>query len=420
MYDEFFHLSDLPFRLSPDHRFFYCSDVHERAIAHLKFGLDQEEGFILITGEVGAGKTTVIEHLLSTLSGRRYVAAHIVTTNLDQDNLVRMIAASFGVSHEGVSKASVIKNLERFIADCMRQGRRCLLFVDEAQNLSIAALEELRMLSNLQVNGRPALQSFLIGQPQFRKTLALPDLAQLRQRVIASYHLGPLSIEETAQYIRHRLSLVDWKEDPAFLPAALSAIYKYSEGIPRRINTLCTRTLLFAYLEEEHQVTKEVIDSVAAELEAEMGQVLDFGDNQEIAVSDAGKSSVRESVQPQEEQGGTNGYSKDTSDSEPLQKPSEVVVPVATQATEHETFNATLMNEPAPHISEDRPPPSDLSREVSIKPVEEPVEIIDLTLRGDELDEEDLIGMSSEAHDRLMRRALHTVINYLGGSRRAS
>ncbi len=277
MFEEYFRFSGSPFRLSPDHRFFFLSNVHKRALAHLRFGLEQAEGFILVTGEVGAGKTTLVEHILSTLNSNRYVTANIVTSNLNQDDLVRMVASAYGLEQEGLNRATVLRNLERFVAESFRRGRRCLLFVDEAQNLAISALEELRMLSNLLVNGKPALQSFLLGQPQFRDTLSKPDLAQLRQRVIASYHLGPLSAEETIEYIEHRLSLVGWSGNPQIDRSAFNAIYQLTDGVPRRINTLCTRTLLYACLEENNKITGAMVRAVAEELETELAQVLTPG-----------------------------------------------------------------------------------------------------------------------------------------------
>lgn len=398
MYDEYFRFSGIPFRLSPDHRFFYLSTVHNRAIAHLKFGLDQGEGFILVTGEVGAGKTTVVEHLLATLNSRKYVAANIVTTNLDQENMIRMVASAFGLPQEGQNKTTVFRSIERFIADSLRQGRRCLLFVDEAQNLSITALEELRMLSNLLVNGKPALQSFLLGQPQFRKTLARPELAQLRQRVIASYHLGPLSAEETVEYISHRLECVGWDDDPSFEHKAIMEIYRLSGGIPRRINTLCTRILLYAYLEESHHVTYQMVRAVSLELEEELEQVLDH------SISPAlNQASALDVAPPQ------------PADEPALTLTADMAEAAAVVAVEPRSDPfADDLDFPVPHLDEhrDKWQPNTSSRH----PAEqfEP-DVIDLTQRADPDD-----SLSEEEESRLMRRALHLVIDYLGGRHRAS
>ncbi len=275
MYAKYFGFRDLPFQLSPDPRFLFESSEHSRAIAHLKFGLNQGEGFIVVTGEVGAGKTTIIQHLLGTLSQRKYVAATVVTTSLDEENIIRMIASGYGIRQEGRDKASLLLEIEGFLRQAMRRGKHCLLFVDEAQNLTIPALEELRMLSNIQIDGQVPLQLFLLGQPQFRTTLASDDLLQLRQRVIASYHLGPMSEEDSAEYIIHRLSQVGWKQIPNFSEDAFGQIYKHTEGVPRRINNLCSRLLLYCYLEEADLIDAQVVDAVAEDLEREFDQVLD-------------------------------------------------------------------------------------------------------------------------------------------------
>ena len=198
MYEKYYKLSGIPFQLTPDSRFFFGSSGHSRAIAHLVYGLAQEEGFIVVTGEVGAGKTTLVEHLWSQLDRTNYVIARVVTTQVSGDDLLRLAVANFGVpDDDGADKATLLRRFERMARDQRAAGRRCLLVVDEVQNLSMAALEELRMLSNITVDGHASVQTILLGQPQFRATLANPDLEQLRQRVLASYHLGPLTEAET-------------------------------------------------------------------------------------------------------------------------------------------------------------------------------------------------------------------------------
>ncbi len=219
MYTDYYKFSGLPFQLTPDARFFFASSGHSKAMAHLTYGLGQGEGFIIITGDIGAGKTTVVENLLQQLDSRKYVAATITNTQLGADDMLRMVASAFGVAQEGVDKATLLRRLEAFLARIHQQGQRALLLVDECQNLSVPALEELRMLSNLQIGGRAPLQSFLLGQPQFRDTLARGELDQLRQRVIASYHLGPLNEAETRHYIEHRLRTVGWHADPQLRPS---------------------------------------------------------------------------------------------------------------------------------------------------------------------------------------------------------
>ncbi len=271
MYERFYGLTGRAFQLTPDPRFFFESTVHKRAASYLLYGLSQGEGFIVITGEIGAGKTTMLRHLLSTLDERAYLAAQIVTSQLGADAVPTMVANAFGIAVGRTDKGGTLAAIERFFADTHRQGRRCLLVVDEAQNLSVPALEELRMLSNFQVGNHCPLQNFLVGQPQFRQVLASQDLDQLRQRVIASYHLGPMDEAESAAYVAHRLRMVGWKGNPDFTVDCHAAIYRHTGGIPRRINTLASRLLLFGFLEQQKSFTSEMVDSVAEELRSEIG-----------------------------------------------------------------------------------------------------------------------------------------------------
>lgn len=276
MYSDFYNLTGQPFQLTPDHRFFFGSSVHKRAMAHLSFGLSQGEGFIVITGDVGAGKTTLMGHLLSTLDSSRYVSATLVTTQLAADDVLRMVASAFGIDQEQADKATLLRRIEAFCQANYEEGKHCLLLIDEVQNLSFQALEELRMLSNFQTDGTALVQSILLGQPQFRRTLASKDLDQLRQRVIASYHLGPISAQETRDYIRHRLSAVGWTNDPALSEDAYSEIYRQTGGVPRRINVLCSRLLLYGFLEERHELDGNVVEQVADDLKQETEQVLEI------------------------------------------------------------------------------------------------------------------------------------------------
>jgi general secretion pathway protein A len=202
------------------------------------------------------------------------VAATITNTQLCADDMLRMVASAFGVAQEGVDKATLLRRLEAFLARIHQQGQRALLLVDECQNLSVPALEELRMLSNLQIDGRAPLQSFLLGQPQFRETLARAELDQLRQRVIASYHLGPLNEAETRHYIEHRLHTVGWHADPQLSDGVFPAIHRHCGGVPRTINTLCSRVLLFGFLEDRHALTAADVDEVALDLAQESSRVL--------------------------------------------------------------------------------------------------------------------------------------------------
>jgi general secretion pathway protein A len=266
MYERYYNFTASPFQLTPDARFFYGSRGHSRAIAHLTFGLAQGEGFVIVTGEVGAGKTTLIERLLSQLNRDTYVVARVNTTQVSGDDLFRLALAGFGVDGSDANKAALLLRFEAALRDHRLAGRRCLLIVDEAQSLSPAALEELRMLSNITEGGRASLQTILMGQPQFRRMLASGDLDQLRQRVLASYHLGPLTREETRAYIEHRLSTVGWRGNPHWEDAAYAAVYDHTGGIPRRINRLCARVLLYGALEAAGTLTAAMVGDTAEEL----------------------------------------------------------------------------------------------------------------------------------------------------------
>lgn len=265
MYEKFFNLSEPPFQLTPDHRYFFASSVHRRALGYLTFGLSQGEGFVVITGEVGAGKTTLVAHLLSSLDRHRFITSTVVSTQLGGDDMLRMVAAGFELPYEG-DKASVLMRLHAHLKGISARGSRAVVIVDEAQNLTLQAVEELRMLSNLQVERPPTLQVLLLGQPQFRQKMASPDLAQLRQRIVATYHLGPITAEETRDYIRHRLTHAGWTNDPELAPDVYQAVYRTTGGVPRMINLLFSRVLLFAYLEGLHNITAETVDQVADDL----------------------------------------------------------------------------------------------------------------------------------------------------------
>jgi putative secretion ATPase (PEP-CTERM system associated) len=270
MYESYYRLTGKPFQLNPDPRFFFGSKGHKRAMAYLEYGLSQSEGFIVITGEVGAGKTTLVRNLFKKLESENVVAAQLVSTQLDAEDTLRLVAASFGLEVEGITKSALLKTLEDYLQAAARQGKRALLVVDEAQNLTPRAVEELRMLSNFQNEEKSLIQVFLLGQPEFRGTLQSVDMQQLRQRVIASYHLGPLDEDETQDYIEHRLRTVGWQGVPSFAEDAFAAIHRYTGGIPRRINTFCDRLLLFGFLEErahfETRDVQEVIDDLGHEV----------------------------------------------------------------------------------------------------------------------------------------------------------
>ncbi|HJW29467.1 MAG TPA: XrtA/PEP-CTERM system-associated ATPase [Saprospiraceae bacterium] len=269
MYTSYYGFSIKPFQLNPDPRFFFGSSGHSRAMAYLRYGLSQSEGFIVITGDIGTGKTMLVKSLFQELDTSNVIAAQLVTTQLEADDLLRLVVAAFNLPYEDSNKASLLRRFEEFLRDAARQGKRILLVVDEAQNLPARSLEELRMLSNFQVADTPLLQSFLLGQESFRATLQGPGMEQLRQRVIASCHLNPLSVQETRDYIEHRLQVAGWQGNPHFDDEAYAAIYQHTQGVPRRINVFCDRLLLYGYLEELTVITEATVNAVGNELSQE-------------------------------------------------------------------------------------------------------------------------------------------------------
>jgi len=269
MYESFYGFTHKPFQLNPDPSFYFGSRQHQRAMAFLDYGLHQNEGFIVITGEIGAGKTTLVRSLLRNLNSDEVVAANLVSTQLDADDTLKMVAAAFGVRVKDMDKAQVLLSLEAFLASVALEGKRCLLIVDEAQNLTAKAVEELRMLSNFQLDTHALLQSFLVGQPEFRQMLESPDMQQLRQRVIAACHVGSMDQDETQGYVEHRLKCVGWKDSPQFDADVFPAIFKASGGVPRRINSICDRLLLSGFLANKRSFSKDDVTEIAEEFKDE-------------------------------------------------------------------------------------------------------------------------------------------------------
>jgi general secretion pathway protein A len=265
MYEEFFGFTSRPFQLAPDARYFFGSRGHTQALAHLTYGLAQGEGFIVITGEIGAGKTTLIDHLMGTLQSQLYRAARVPTTQLAPGGLLRMVLSAFDLRQRSTDKAGMLRQFAEFFAESQAAGRRLLLVVDEVQNLPFASLEELRMLSNLATGTGAPLQTCLVGQPQFRDIIMSAKAEQLRQRIVTFYHLGTLQENEIRSYIEHRLRMASWTGQPSFDADSFSAIYRHTAGVPRRINLLCSRLLLQAYLNESDGITGEDVELVARE-----------------------------------------------------------------------------------------------------------------------------------------------------------
>jgi putative secretion ATPase (PEP-CTERM system associated) len=275
MYESHFGLSGPPFQLIPDPSFYFSSRGHSNALAFLKFGAHQGEGFIVVTGEIGAGKTTLVRTLLEGLDPAKVAAAPVVSAQLEPGDLPLAILMAFGVTVAVQNSAQLIADLEAFLTDLSAKGRRALLIIDEAQNLAPAVIEELRVLTNFQLGKNAMLQVFLIGQPELRTMLQSKAMDQLRQRVTASCHLGPLDATETRAYVQHRLHLVGWNDNPRFDLDAFQQVHRWTGGIPRRINRLCNRLLLAAFLETRDAITAENVEQIAQDLRAEIGETDD-------------------------------------------------------------------------------------------------------------------------------------------------
>ena len=266
MYERFYQLRERPFALSPDPEYLYPSRVHREALDYLRYGLESQAGFVVITGEIGSGKTTLLQTLLRGLDTQTTVG-RIVNTILEPRELIETIMIDFGLETAGLSKPLMLRDLAQYLVDQRLGGRLVLLVIDEAQNLSLPALEELRMLSNLETEKSKLLQIVMVGQPNLRDKLATPELEQLRQRITVSYHLTPLDPAETANYVNHRLRRAALGAPLEFPREVTDAAHSRSRGVPRIINVICDATLVFGYAEERRQIDLPLMREVLAELE---------------------------------------------------------------------------------------------------------------------------------------------------------
>ncbi|MBL7004991.1 MAG: AAA family ATPase [Gammaproteobacteria bacterium] len=273
MYEEHFNFTRQPFQLSPYSDVFYASNGHQKAYSYLEFGIGKREGFIVITGDVGAGKTTLIEHLLANIEDENLITARLSASQFSSSEILTIVADSLGVGNIEDSKAHVSLAINQYLKECAEKGKHILIIVDEAQNIPLDSLEELRMITNYHHKGITPVQIFLLGQPEFRDTLNSHNLEQLRQRVVARYHLGPLNEDEVGEYINYRLDIVrvDQLPQSIFNSEVFPAIYKFSGGIPRIINTICDRALISAYLEDQSHIDTSIIYDVLQELQNEKG-----------------------------------------------------------------------------------------------------------------------------------------------------
>ncbi len=269
MYEGYYGFKERPFQLTPNPHCFFAGKLHKRALAYLQYGLSQGEGFIVITGDVGTGKTTIANQLLSRLDQQQLVARQIVTSKLAPDDLLRMIAAVFQLQVRDQSKAGYLEAISSYLTLLSQQQKRALLLVDEAQNLPLESIEELRMLSNFQLAGKPLLQSFLLGQNELNAIIQSPHMEQFRQRIIASSNLTALAADDCQAYIQYRIELAGG--NPAIVcDDSFALIHQFTRGVPRRINNLMDRVLLFGFLEDKtefHQADiQQVIDEIAGEV----------------------------------------------------------------------------------------------------------------------------------------------------------
>ncbi len=266
MYESYFNFKIKPFELVPNPDFLYMSKSHKRAMTYLDYGIKEKAGFILLTGEVGSGKTTLIRDLIKKLNGKVSVSK-IFNTKVTSEQLIAMINDDFGLNIRNKDKVQMLKELYDFLIGQYAKGFHSVLIIDEAQNLSAELLEEVRMLSNLETNSSKLMQIIIAGQPELRRVLSLPELQQFRQRINISCHIYPLTREEAEEYILHRLEVAGNREAVKFAGETLDIIYRYSRGIPRLMNVICDFLLLSAFVDESKELTEDMVRDIVGDLE---------------------------------------------------------------------------------------------------------------------------------------------------------
>jgi general secretion pathway protein A len=269
VYLEYYGLKQAPFDLTPNPRFLFHSAKHREALNHLLYGIRERKGFVQLTGEVGAGKTTLCRALLEQLDGH-FSTALILNPVLNADELMKAIATEFGLNVRGCDRLDTVAAISEFLVRQVELHRETVLIIDEAQDLTEDLLEQVRLLSNIETDDRKLLQMVLMGQPELRDRLNSPRLRQLRQRITVRYHLKPLTRAEAAQYVQHRLELAGANGAPVFTRPAHWRIYGYSRGIPRLINAICDKALLAGYVEHSNRITHRIIGRAIRELEGEI------------------------------------------------------------------------------------------------------------------------------------------------------
>ncbi len=271
MYLKFYNLIARPFKLTPDVQFFFPSLCQEKALAYLLYGIEQGEGFVVITGGVGHGKTTLIKRLSKEVRSQKVEVTRIAAANLDAESILELVCASLDIPIDGKSRIGLFKALEDYLLKRKSKNIRVLLVIDEAQTLTDEALEEMRILTNIEEGGKAAVQIFLVGQIELRNTLMKPQFEHLRQRIIASYNIEPLTRTETEKYVITRLKEAGWKNDPEIESIVFDFVYEWTGGIPRRINLLFDRLLLLGYVEDVHVLNEKHIEQAIRDMENELG-----------------------------------------------------------------------------------------------------------------------------------------------------
>ena len=269
MYTDFFGLSAKPFELLPNPKFLYLSKGHRKALSYLQYGVQEHAGFTLLTGEVGSGKTTLVRDIINKISGD-ITLSMIFNTKVDGRQLIAMINADFGLVTEGKEKVDLIADLNDFLLEECSSNRQPIIIIDEAQNLTADALEEIRLLSNLEADNFKMVQIILVGQPELKQIIAQPSLRQLRQRISISCHLNPLNREESEEYIYHRLATVGSRDCVTFMDGVIDEIFRFSDGVPRLINLICDFLLLSAFVEETHNIDMPLVADAVSELSFEI------------------------------------------------------------------------------------------------------------------------------------------------------
>jgi len=276
MYEKYYNLVRKPFELVPNPEFLYLSRTHRKALTYINYGIKEKVGFVLLTGEVGCGKTTLVRNFIKESEGTVTLAS-IFNTKVTFEQMISMINHDYGLEVEGKNKATLVRELNQFLVEQYSKGNQTVLVIDEAQNLGIELLEEIRMLSNLETDSSKLIQILLVGQPELKDLLCGPELRQLRQRISISCHLYPLTREETGVYILHRLEVAGNKQAIKIGSDVIDAVYAFSRGVPRLINIVCDFLLLTAFIERVKEVSRDMTEEIIDDLQLENKYWPDYG-----------------------------------------------------------------------------------------------------------------------------------------------